>query len=69
MDSVLSRTEILNSASILSPNIWDEFTGAKLDIHYKGDFDESLRWAYQFDDFVDPQRNRNNLLDHLLLTQ
>lgn len=47
----------------------DVFFARKFLNHALFDFDESLRWSVQFDDFVDPSRRPETLLDHILFTQ
>ena len=47
----------------------DVFFARKFLNHALFDFNESLRWSVQFDDFVDPTRKPEILLDHILFTQ
>lgn len=47
----------------------DIFSAKKFLNHALFDFPENLRWSVYFKDFIDPNRNPNILLDHILFTQ
>ena len=47
----------------------DVFFARKFLNHALFDFDESLRWSAQFENFVEPNRKPEILLDHVLFTQ
>ena len=47
----------------------DVFFARKFLNHALFDYDESLRWTVEFDDFIDPNRKPEILLDHILFTQ
>lgn len=47
----------------------DVFSAKKFLNHALFDFPENLRWSVYFKDFIDPNRNPNILLDHILFTQ
>ena len=47
----------------------DVFSAKRFLNHALFDFEDHLRWTVQFEDFIDPGRNPNILLDHILFTQ
>jgi hypothetical protein len=47
----------------------DVFFARKFLNHALFDYDENLRWSAAFENFVEPQRNSEKLLDHILFTQ